>query len=111
MLSPKTRAPTRPGTAKRRNAKPNSVNRLGICYSRARFVDPPQFSQINGLPRRSAPNPCADQQRQAMEGLVEVFSKGAEHRRRDHESEVRDLHAKIGELIVKRDFLSRGSGR
>ena len=34
--------------------------------------------------------------RQAMEGLVEVFSKGAEHRRRDHESEVRDLHAKIG---------------
>ena len=49
--------------------------------------------------------------RQAMEGLVEVFSKGAEHRRRDHESEVRDLHAKIGELIVERDFLSRGSGR
>ena len=46
-----------------------------------------------------------------MEGLVEVFSKGAEHQRRDHESEVRDLHAKIGELIVKRDFLSRGSGR
>ena len=40
MLSPKTRAPTRPGTAKRRNAKPNAVNRLGICYSRARFVDP-----------------------------------------------------------------------
>ena len=36
---------------------------------------------------------------------------GAEHRRRDHESEVRDLHAKIGELIVERDFLSRGSGR
>ena len=35
MLSPKTRAPTRPGTAKRRNAKPNAVNRLGNCYSRA----------------------------------------------------------------------------
>ena len=47
----------------------------------------------------------------AMEGLVEVFSKGTERRVRDHESEVRDLHAKIGELIVERDFLSRGSGR
>ena len=46
-----------------------------------------------------------------MEGLVEVFSKGAERRVRDHESEVRDLHAKIGELIVERDFMSRGSGR
>ena len=43
-----------------------------------------------------------------MEGLAEVFSKGAERRVRDHESEVRDLHAKIGELIVERDFLSRG---
>ena len=159
MLSPKTRAPTRPGTAKRRNAKPNlliheaqqgcrdatyepsrfpvavpypsphratpayvvvtssdldtsrnkasvsglswisrkpnAVNRLGICYSRAcrldadqrgntlirfdsrgsngdaeqhsraRLVDPSQSSRINGLPRRSAPNPCADQQKSA----------------------------------------------
>ena len=61
MLSPKTRAPTRPGTAKRRNAKPNAVNRLGICYSKARLVDPWQSSKINGLSRRSAPNPCADQ--------------------------------------------------
>ena len=33
--SPKTRAPTRPGTAKRRNAKLNAVNCLGNCYSRA----------------------------------------------------------------------------
>ena len=50
------------------------------------------------------PNQVGAWKRQAMEGLVEVFSKGAEHRRRDHESEVRDLHAKIGELIVERDF-------
>ena len=49
--------------------------------------------------------------RQALEGLAEVFSKGAERRTRDHEGELRDLHAKIGELIVERDFLSRGSGR
>ena len=34
--------------------------------------------------------------RQATEGLVEVFSRGAERRDRNHESEVRDLHAKIG---------------
>ena len=39
-----------------------------------------------------------------MEGLSEVFSGGGERRTRDHESEVRDLHAKIGELIVERDF-------
>ena len=35
--------------------------------------------------------------------LGEVFSNGGERRRRDHESEIRDLHAKIGELPVERD--------
>ena len=57
------------------------------------------------------PNQVGAWKRQAIEGLSEVFSNGGERRARDHESEVRDLHAKIGELIVERDFLSRGSGR
>ena len=57
------------------------------------------------------PNQVRAWKRQAIEGLAELFSKGAERRARDHESEVRDLHAKIEELIVERDFLSRGSGR
>ena len=46
------------------------------------------------------------------EGLAEVFSNGvAVGHRRDNESEIRELHAKIGEPIVERDFLSRGPGR
>ena len=57
------------------------------------------------------PNQVGAWKRQAVEGLAELFSKGAERRVRDHESEVRELHAKIGELLVERDFLSRGSGR
>ena len=57
------------------------------------------------------PNQVGAWKRQAIEGLGKVFSNGVEHRRRDREGEVRDLHAKIGELIVERDFLSRGSGR
>ena len=57
------------------------------------------------------PNQVSAWKRQAITGLGEVFSNGGERRRRDHESEVRELHAKIGELTVERDFLSRGSGR
>ena len=57
------------------------------------------------------PNQVSAWKRQAIAGLGEVFSNGGERRRRDHESEVRELHAKIGELTVERDFLSRGSGR
>ena len=57
------------------------------------------------------PNQVGSWKRQAVAGLGEVFSNGVERHRRDHESEVRELDAKIGELIVERDFLSRGSGR
>ncbi len=54
------------------------------------------------------PNQVSTWKRHAMDGLGEVFSNGVDRARRDHESEVRDLHAKIGELTVERDFLARG---
>jgi transposase len=49
--------------------------------------------------------------RQAIDGLTEVFSNGTDHERQDHETEVRDLHAKIGQLMVERDFLAGGLKR
>ena len=57
------------------------------------------------------PNQVSSWKRQAVEGLGEVFSNGVDRDRRDHESEVRELHAKIGELTVVNDFLARGLGR
>ena len=40
-----------------------------------------------------------------------MLSNGGERWRRDHEREIRELQAKLGELTVARDFVSRGSGR
>ncbi len=57
------------------------------------------------------PNQVSTWKRQAVDGLGAVFSNGVDRTRRDHESEVRDLHAKIGELMVERDFLARGLKR
>jgi transposase-like protein len=57
------------------------------------------------------PNQISSWKRQAIEGLAEVFSSGADHERHDHETEVRDLHAKIGQLTVERDFLAKGLKR
>ena len=57
------------------------------------------------------PNQVSAWKRQAMDGLGGVFSNGAERAGRDHEAEVRELHAKIGELTVERDFLVRGLKR
>jgi len=57
------------------------------------------------------PNQVSTWKRQAVDGLAAVFSNGAEQEQRDREAEIRDLHAKIGELTVERDFLSRGLKR
>ncbi len=54
------------------------------------------------------PNQMSTCKRQAIDGLSEVYSNGVDRARRDHESELRDLHAKIGELMAERDFLARG---
>lgn len=57
------------------------------------------------------PNQVSTWKRQAMDGLGEVFSNGADQALRDREAEVHDLHAKIGQLTVERDFLARGLKR
>lgn len=43
--------------------------------------------------------------------MGEIFSNGADRERQDHEAEIRELHAKIGQLTVERDFLSGGLKR
>ena len=50
------------------------------------------------------PNQVSTWKRQAMDGLGEVFSNGTDQARRDFETEVHDLLAKIGQLTVERDF-------
>ena len=49
--------------------------------------------------------------RQAVDGMSGVFSGKAEVEVADREAQVDRLHAKIGELVVERDFLRRASGR
>jgi transposase-like protein len=57
------------------------------------------------------PNQVSTWKRQAMDGLGAVFSNGPDKARMDHDDEVHDLHAKIGQLTVERDFLARGLKR
>jgi transposase len=46
-----------------------------------------------------------------MEGLASVFSGKAEAQDAAQSAEVEKLHAKIGQLVVERDFLAKASGR
>ncbi len=57
------------------------------------------------------PNLITKWKRQAGEGMVEVFSGQQGGRDASHEAEIKALHAKIGELTVEKDFLSKAFGR
>lgn len=57
------------------------------------------------------PNQVSTWKRQALDGLALVFSNGGETAGREHEAEIERLHAKIGQLTVERDFLSKGLKR
>jgi transposase len=48
-----------------------------------------------------------------MEGLTAVFAdrSAAQETAKASEAEIETLHAKIGQLLVERDFLAKASGR
>ena len=57
------------------------------------------------------PNMITQWKRQAKQGLPEVFAKKTSRGATDREAEVKSLHAKIGQLAVENDFLSKAFGR
>ena len=58
------------------------------------------------------PNQVSQWSRRAREGLEEVFERGvARHGKREAEAELQALHAKIGQLVLEREFLKSALGR
>ena len=57
------------------------------------------------------PNMIAKWKRDALDSVKEAFKKGRDGTGRDTEEEIRQLQAKIGELVVERDFLGRAFDR
>jgi transposase len=50
--------------------------------------------------------------KQAIDGMSDTFSRlGQASLDASHEARIKELHAKIGELTVERDFLSKAFGR
>jgi len=59
---------------------------------------------------RLHPTQVTSWKRQAIEGLTDVFSDKVK-KAENNEAEVKELHAKIGKLVVENDFLSQGLKR
>lgn len=49
--------------------------------------------------------------RQAIDNMAAVFGAGAERSNQADDAQIKDLHAKIGQLTVERDFLAKAFGR
>lgn len=57
------------------------------------------------------PNMITKWKRQALAGMKEGFGRGAQKADTSREAEIKTLQAKIGELIVERDFLAKAFDR
>ena len=54
------------------------------------------------------PNQISQWKRQAIEGLDGIFDSKSDRRARDMDGEIKELHAKIGELTMVNSFLESG---
>jgi transposase len=57
------------------------------------------------------PNLITNWKRQVVEGLAGLFEGKPAEADKSREAEIRELHAKIGQLVVERDFLAKAFGR
>lgn len=57
------------------------------------------------------PGMITNWKRQAVENMAETFTNKAERVRGSDERQIKELHAKIGQLTVERDFLAKAFGR
>jgi len=56
------------------------------------------------------PNQIQQWKKKLLEGSKDIFDS-SEKARKDTESEIKELHAKIGQLTMERDFLAKAFGR
>jgi transposase len=57
------------------------------------------------------PNMITKWKGQAIKNMAETFSNKVERASPVNEAQIKELHAKIGELTVERDFLAKAFGR
>ena len=57
------------------------------------------------------PNMITKWKRQALAGMKDGFGRNASNREISREGEIKTLQAKVGELIVERDFLAKAFDR
>jgi len=92
--------------AKRRNFSPDFKAKVALAAIRGDGTIAELASRY-----QVHPNMITKWKREALSGLKESFAKGSPRSRDDREAEIKTLQAKVGELIVERDFLAKAFDR
>jgi len=92
--------------SKRRNYSPQFKAKVALETLRGELTQA-QLAAKHGI----HPNVITKWKREATDNIANGFSGKLDKRDRSHDCEIKDLHAKIGELTVERDFLARAFDR
>lgn len=92
--------------AKRRNFSPEFKAKVALAAIRGDGTVAELAAQYE-----VHPNMIAKWKRTALEGMSDTFSRGHPRRRTDREAEIKQLQAKVGELVIERDFLAKAFDR
>ncbi len=92
--------------AKRRNFAPDFKAKVALAAIRGDGTQA-ELAQRYEL----HPNQIAQWKREALAGMSDTFEGKSPKHKHDHEDEIKTLRAKVGELIVERDFLSKAFDR
>lgn len=57
------------------------------------------------------PNMITAWKRQAVDNMAAAFAGPADKNEKNNDDQIKELHAKIGQLTVERDFLAKAFGR
>lgn len=92
--------------AKRRNFSPDFKAKVALAAIRGDGTQA-ELAQRYQL----HPNQIAQWKRDALAGMSETFQGKSAKGKSDHADEINTLRAKIGELIVERDFFAKAFDR
>lgn len=92
--------------AKRRNFSPEFKARVALAAIRGDGT----LAELS-MQYHVHPNVIAKWKKQALAVIRGGFQRGAQRTDASHEAQIKTLQAKIGELVVERDFLAKAFDR